>query len=126
MPPSEEPTVSAGGGAARGRPGRPGRPTRSGEVEALASVLDGLLVDRPWVGGMALGRLAASWVDVVGERLAEECIPTALEHGTLLVRASSAPWGAQVRFLAEVVRERANAALGRDVVREVRVVVAAP
>jgi predicted nucleic acid-binding Zn ribbon protein len=123
LPPSEEPSVPGGGGAARGRRGRP---ARSEEVQPLASVLDGLLVDRPWVGGMALGRLAASWVDVVGDRLAEECTPAALEHGTLLVRASSAPWGAQVRFLAEVVGERANAVLGGDVVREVRVVVAAP
>ena len=43
--------------------------------------------------------------------------------GFLLVRASSAAWAAQVKFLAGEVRDRANQVLGIAAVREVRVVV---
>jgi len=40
-----------------------------------------------------------------------------------VVAASTGPWGAQVRFLAEQIRRRANEALGEGSVVTVRVVV---
>lgn len=75
--------------------------------------------------GMALGRLVRAWEDVVGPRLARETRPLALDEGGLVVAASSAAWGSQVRFLAQEVRRGANRALGSEEVRSVRVVVAA-
>jgi predicted nucleic acid-binding Zn ribbon protein len=73
--------------------------------------------------GVALGRLARSWPQVVGEELARQTTPRALDEGGLLVAASSAAWGSQVRFLAREIRRRANAELGSEVVRKVRVTV---
>jgi predicted nucleic acid-binding Zn ribbon protein len=73
--------------------------------------------------GVAVGRLAAGWTDVVGERLAEETSPVRLEAGTLTVSATSGAWGVQIQFLAEDLRRRANEALGEDLVKRVRVVV---
>jgi len=90
-------------------------------VAGLDSVLDRLLAERPWAVGMALGELGRRWDDVVGERLAAECTPVALEDGALTVRASSAAWAAQLRFLAREVAAQANQVLGREAVREVRV-----
>jgi predicted nucleic acid-binding Zn ribbon protein len=72
---------------------------------------------------MALGRLADRWAEVVGDRLAAECSPASLEAGLLVVRATSAPWAAQIRFLAQAVRDRANEVLGEGAVSDVRVVV---
>jgi predicted nucleic acid-binding Zn ribbon protein len=60
---------------------------------------------------------------VVGGRLAVECLPAALEGGVLIVRASSAAWGAQIRFLEAEIRDRANRALGRPLVQELRVTI---
>ena len=52
-----------------------------------------------------------------------ECAPAALEAGVLVVRASSAAWGVQIRFLEGEIRDRANATLAAEVVREVRVTI---
>lgn len=72
---------------------------------------------------MTLGRLARTWPQVVGEDLARQTTPRALDGGSLLVAASSAAWGSQVRFLAPEIRRRANDALGAEEVRTVHVTV---
>jgi predicted nucleic acid-binding Zn ribbon protein len=110
-------------GRAEGPGGSRRRPARSDEALALGAILEGLAAERPWAAGMALGTLGERWPEVVGERLAAECSPVSLEGGSLVVRASSAPWAAQIRFLAQVVRDRANEVLGEGQVSDVRVVV---
>jgi predicted nucleic acid-binding Zn ribbon protein len=97
------------------------RAARSGEPEPLGSVIERMAQGRPWSAGLALGELARRWPEVVGERLARECTPGALEGGVLLVRASSAAWAGQIRFLAGDVRDRANQVLGRGLVQAVKV-----
>jgi hypothetical protein len=52
-----------------------------------------------------------------------ECAPAGLEAGVLVIRASSAAWGAQIRFLEREIRDRANAALASEAVRDVRVTI---
>jgi len=96
---------------------------RAEEPEGLGSVLDALAVGRPWSAGIARGELGRRWGGVVGDRLAMECAPAALEAGVLVVRASSAAWGVQIRFLEGEIRDRANATLAAEVVREVRVTI---
>jgi predicted nucleic acid-binding Zn ribbon protein len=97
---------------------------RVGEPERLGAILDALGRERRLEAGLALGTLARRWEEVVGERLAAECRPSALRRGTLVVEASSGAWAAQVRFLAREVGRRANELLEREEVRDVRVVVA--
>jgi len=96
---------------------------RSGEAMPLGRVIDDLLAERLFARGLPIGRLVADWEAVVGPRLASESAPVSLEAGVLVVSARSGPWGAQVRFLAEQIRERANEALGSKEVRRVQVVV---
>lgn len=83
-------------------------------MEGLGSVLDELLERRPWRSGMALGELSRRWTEVVGDRLAAESTPQSLEAGILVVRASTAPWAAQIRFLAAEVARRANEVMEGD------------
>jgi predicted nucleic acid-binding Zn ribbon protein len=73
---------------------------------------------------MVLGELGRRWADVVGETLCRECAPAALQGEVLVVRASSAPWAAQLRFLHGDIAARANQVLGAEKVRDVRVTVA--
>jgi predicted nucleic acid-binding Zn ribbon protein len=98
-------------------PDKPERPEGVGEV--LRDVL-GQPKMRP---GVALGRLVLAWEEVVGPQLARETRPWALEEGHLVVAASTAAWGAQVRFLAENIRLRSNETLRAETVRSVRVTV---
>lgn len=89
----------------------------------IGDVVEGLLREPAFARGLPIGRLATTWPDVVGPRLANESAPVTLEAGVLTVVASSGPWGVQVRFLAEEIRRRANASLGGDAVARVNVVV---
>jgi len=115
--------VPIGGRQTSGGGRRPGRSARSEEAHEIGSVLEGLLGQRPWASGIALGELGRRWGSVVGERLGQETDPVALEGGVLLIRASSAAWAAQIRFLASEVRIRANEVLLGGSIREVRVTV---
>ena len=100
------------------------RPPSAGPGGAqVGEVLRELFERRPWVSGIAIGELARTWAEVVGERLAEETSPAGLDNGVLLVRATSAAWAAQVRFLAEEIRERADLALGGGAVKGVRTLI---
>jgi predicted nucleic acid-binding Zn ribbon protein len=85
-------------------------------------VLGELSGETTLAGGMRLGRLARQWPSVVGARLGEECVPVALRQQTLVVRATSSAWAAQLSFLSEEIRTRSNEALGGPFVRSVRVV----
>jgi hypothetical protein len=90
---------------------------------AIGEVVDGLLREKTFARGMPIGQLASGWADVVGPRLAAESAPVSLEGGVLVVAATTGPWGAQVRFLADRIRLRAEEALGAGSVATVRVVV---
>jgi hypothetical protein len=89
----------------------------------IGEVVDGLLRDKAFARGMPIGQLAAGWADVVGPRLAAESAPVSLEGGVLVVAATTGPWGAQVRFLVDRIRVRAEEALGDGTVAAVRVIV---
>ena len=90
---------------------------------AIGEVVDGLLKERAFARGLPIGQLASGWADVVGPRLAAESAPVSLERGVLVVAATTGPWGAQVRFLADQIRVRADEALGAGSVAAVRIVV---
>lgn len=102
------------------------RDRASDEPVPLGDVLDALMAEQLFARGMPVARLAAAWSDVVGDRLASETAPSALEDGVLTVTAASGPWGAQARFLHEEIRRRADEALGGGLVRAVRIIVRNP
>jgi hypothetical protein len=89
----------------------------------IGDILDGLMRERVFARGAPIGQLASDWGAVVGPRLAAESAPLSLEAGVLLVAASTGPWGAQVRFLGDEIRARANETLGAEHVKRVHVVV---
>lgn len=98
---------------------------RSMADTGIGEVLDGLLRERLFARGLPIGRLASEWSSVVGPRLAADTAPVSLEQGVLIVAASTGPWGAQARFLAEEIQRKANECLGGETVSRVHVVVRA-
>ena len=95
----------------------------SSEPVELGDVIDNLMTDQVFARGMPVAHLAAAWTSIVGERLASETAPAALEAGVLTVTATSGPWGAQARFLHEEIRRRADEALGDNQITAIRIVV---
>src|SRR5688572_15773903 len=96
---------------------------RTARDTPIGDIVAGLMREPLFARGVAVGRLAAEWEDIVGRRLASATSPSSLDGGTLIVAATTGPWGAQARFLASEIRVQANAALGNDVVRKVQIVV---
>ncbi|MDH4111732.1 MAG: DUF721 domain-containing protein [Actinomycetota bacterium] len=96
---------------------------RSDDVFSLADIVDGLMREEVFSRGMPVAQLAARWPEIVGERLARETAPAAVEHGVLTVEVSTGPWGAQATFLHEEIRRKADEALDGVTVTKVRVVV---
>ena len=96
---------------------------RTSHDTPIGEIVAGLMGEPLFARGVAVGRLAVEWDRVVGPRLAAATAPTSLDGDTLIVAASSGPWGAQARFLAAEIRVQANAALGNDAVRKVQIIV---
>jgi hypothetical protein len=96
---------------------------RSPESTSIGDVVDGLLAEDLFARGLPVGRLAAMWPELVGERLAAETAPASLEYGVLTVEATNGPWGAQAKFLNEEIRRLADEALGGGRITRVHVVV---
>jgi len=65
--------------------------------------------------------LGPLWPQVAGQALAEQARPAAFHGGTLTLMALSAPWATELRGLREEVRSAVNRALGRSVVKRIRV-----
>jgi hypothetical protein len=96
---------------------------RTSDPSAIGEVVAALLSEELFARGLPIGRLAAMWPDIVGERLAAETAPSSLEGRVLNVEATNGPWGAQARFLNEEIRRRADEALGGGRIDRVHVVV---
>jgi hypothetical protein len=97
---------------------------RTNDLVPIGDVVDALMEEDVFSRGMPIATLARRWPELVGERLARATQPASLEGGVLLVRAADGPWGAQARYLADQIRERADLALGTGSVNSVRIVVA--
>jgi len=100
-----------------------GKEQRSDAAVPLGQILEGLMMRREFRAGAGMGKLMSAWEEVVGERLADETVPAKLEKGVLVVAASSGAWAAQVTFLSEEIRRKANELLGSGEVKQVRAAV---
>ena len=89
-------------------------PSRLGDL--FRKVLPGLRLERAAEAGL----LSARWREVVGDAVADHAEPTSLRAGVLRVRTDSPVWAAEIGYLSEMIKERANALLGAAVVSEVR------
>jgi predicted nucleic acid-binding Zn ribbon protein len=87
-------------------------PRRAGG--AVAALLDGLA---PATGLAALQR---AWPTAVGEVIAVQAHPTAERDGVVTVTCSSSVWAQELTLMGPDLVGRLNAALGSDLVRELR------
>ncbi len=69
----------------------------------------------------ATGELWRRWHEIVGGDVARHAEPTSLKEGVLRVRTTTPAWATEITYLAEDIRGRVNSALGKTVVREIKV-----
>ena len=77
-------------------------------------------------GATDAGRLFERWGEIVGRDIAAHVEPTSLRDGVLRVRTDSPAWATEVSYLAADISSRLNAAIGKELVRELKVSSAPP
>jgi hypothetical protein len=122
--------------AARAKGIRPGQPSRriladpppsSGarpggrDPQTFAAVVQRLLHERGWVQDVSVGGVIGRWREVVGDQVADHCVPETFEDKVLVVRADSTAWATQVRLLTPRLLERLAQEVGDGVVESVTV-----
>jgi len=100
----------------RSGPGRDGRdPTLVGDTLAR------LAGERGWGSELSVGGVIGRWREVVGDQVAEHCVPETFEDGVLVVRADSTAWATNLTLLVPQLLGRLEQEVGVDVVRRVQV-----
>jgi predicted nucleic acid-binding Zn ribbon protein len=121
--------------AARAKGIRPGQqprrmlvdPPRSGagpsgrDPQKVSDVLARLLHEREWVSDVSVGGVIGRWREVVGDQLADHCVPETFEDRVLVVRADSTAWATQVQILVPRLLDRLAQEIGDGVVETVTV-----
>jgi predicted nucleic acid-binding Zn ribbon protein len=74
----------------------------------------------------SLETVFGQWPALVGDRIAANAEPVAIQRGTLTVRVSDAAWGNQLRWLERDLVAQLERSLGPDVVRAIEVRVGPP
>jgi predicted nucleic acid-binding Zn ribbon protein len=60
------------------------------------------------------------WPDVVGPQIAAVTTAQRLEHGILFVGVTTAPWRTELTMRRTEIVRKVNAAVGSDVVKDIR------
>jgi hypothetical protein len=72
-------------------------------------------------GAVDAGSVFARWDAIVGPDISKHVEPTSLRDGVLRVRTDSPAWATEVAYLSGEIAGRVNKALGRELVRELKV-----
>jgi predicted nucleic acid-binding Zn ribbon protein len=101
------------GGAAR----RAGAQKRSGsraddrDPQPLQATIGRLMAEHGWETPVAVGGVVHNWAEVVGERIAEHCVPVSFAEGVLTIQADSPAWAVEMRNLSPQLARRLNETL---------------
>lgn len=79
-------------------------------------------LDRGWSPRLTDATVLGRWPHLVGPDIADHCTPISLRDGELVLQAESTAWATQLRTLQRQLLGRLAAAVGKDVVRRIRVV----
>jgi predicted nucleic acid-binding Zn ribbon protein len=137
-PPSEvaREALNRAKAAARARGLRPGSPSRRSPLaephstskgpgardpRTLSDVVGRLLRDKGWTQEVSVGGVIGRWREVVGDQVADHCVPETFEDKVLVVRTDSTAWATQVRMLTPTLLRRLAEEVGEGVVEQVQV-----
>jgi len=79
-------------------------------------------LDRGWSPRLTDATVLGRWPHLVGADIADHCTPVSLRDGELVLQAESTAWATQLRTLQRQLLARLAAAVGKDVVKRIRVV----
>lgn len=96
-------------------------PPEGDAPRTVADLLRAIAARRGWDRRLEGARIHERWAAIAGDELARHTEPVRLVGGVLVVRAESAAWATQVRYLGAALAARANEELGEGQVTKVTV-----
>ncbi|WP_062204965.1 DUF721 domain-containing protein [Demequina salsinemoris] len=104
------------------RTAREALPYGSGRDPApMSDTVASLMRRMGWTEQIEITSVTARWREVVGDQIADRCEPLGFEEGVLTVRATTTAWATQLTLMKGQLTHRLNEELGREVVKELRV-----
>jgi predicted nucleic acid-binding Zn ribbon protein len=92
------------------------------DPQPFGRLVSRVALDRGWSPRLTDATVLGRWPHLVGAEIADHCTPLSLRDGELVLQAESTAWATQLRTLQRQLLGRLAAAVGRDVVRRIRVV----
>jgi predicted nucleic acid-binding Zn ribbon protein len=92
------------------------------DPQPFGSLVARVSLDRGWSPRLTDATVLGRWPQLVGAEIADHCTPVSLRDGELVLQAESTAWATQLRTLQRQLLTRLAAAVGRDVVKRIRVV----
>ncbi|NUK74478.1 DUF721 domain-containing protein, partial [Streptomyces lunaelactis] len=89
----------------------------------LGAAINRLITERGWETPAAVGGVMGRWPQIVGEDLANHCVPQKYDEDerVLMVQCDSTAWATQLRLLAPRLVARLNEDLGQGTVKLIKV-----
>jgi predicted nucleic acid-binding Zn ribbon protein len=94
-----------------------------GRTEAIGDILGRLFERKGWGKRVFEGRALSVWGDVVGKSVKAHSRPVRVKDGKMIVAVDDSVWKQEISFLSEEIIWRINERMGREVVREIVLVV---
>lgn len=91
------------------------------DPQLVGDSLESLIAERGWQQATSEAVLVTQWSSIVGPEVADHVIPESFVDGVLLLRADSTAWATQVGLLMPHLRPLIDSAVGRGVVRDIRI-----
>lgn len=91
------------------------------DPQALADTVGALTSQLGWKRSLQVGGVVGRWRDVVGDQIADHCVPETFEEGALVVRADSTAWATQIRLLLPQLERRLAEEVGEGAVTSIQV-----
>lgn len=105
------------------RSGRESTPYGSGrDPEPVAEGIAQVIRQGGWAESLEIAGVTARWREVVGDAIADHTAEVTFAEGELRVVATTTAWATQLGTLSGRIRQAVNEAVGRAVVRDIRVV----
>ncbi|GAA5124104.1 hypothetical protein GCM10023320_36800 [Pseudonocardia adelaidensis] len=92
------------------------------DPQPFGRVVSRVALDRGWSPRLTDATVLGRWPHLVGAEIADHCTPLSLRDGELVLQAESTAWATQLRQLQRQLLSRLAGAVGKDVVRRIRVV----
>lgn len=94
-------------------------PTKDYQPEKLGEILEKSLKRLDLSGRLGEYGVWPIWNEAVGPTIARNAQPEKIRQGTLFVKVSSPTWMQQLQYMKDMISEKLNQGLGKEVVKNI-------